>query len=1657
MRITLSRFVLFLCLACILASSRIYAQPATEQGMFALSLKEKIRLVKEYQIPDTLIRPFFNYFDPIYKATDFAFFKLQRSGVVNKSNIAGYLSDFDNKYRTLAKDFLKNPGLYSTAALKAADQKAADQKAVIGNGVNPPKPTPSVGNSEMSDSKKQPRVLNAACNNADFELGNFTGWTGTYCPPTNVLYPDSYSCSSFVFGNPTFYEGPYEDYFWSNPTSPTNPFLDAGIVQGPVNNTQNNYANYFGLPATPVAALDGHQTFMNAASGNDAFMSDVWGINLPREWGNAPGGSGTTSVRLGNDSAHNSSESLSYSFVVTPANELYTYHYAVVLFDGGHPVAIEPYFKVKMIDLTTNTEIACASFSADASAADAASAGLTNQQYTYTNSMNQVLTYSFWYNQWKSISVPLTANMGDNVQVTFSTSDCGYDSSFATSVLLPPAELAAYGYTCPGMPGTVYVDGGHFAYAYIDAECASYKVTQTPQTCPNNNIVLNGPNGFINYAWTGPGIVGNPDQQSVNVNASGHYHLSMTIPGEVLCTATLDTVMTVTVLSPLTTTPASTPANCTANDGTASVSASSGGTPGYTYTWSNGGVGATISNLAAGTYTVTLTDNNGCTFTTSAIVAHNTIDPTVGLTGTNLTCNAVNTGSAVVNASGGTAPYTYSWSTGATALTINALSAATYSITVTDNTGCQTVKNVTLTQPTAVVAGTTSATPATCGANNGSVSVTTASGGTPNYTYLWSTGTSGLSVSNLGAATYTVTVEDANACSVTVMATVTNPGGGPTVSTSETNLKCHADNSGTATVTATGAGTITYTWSSGGATGPTETGLAAGTYTVTVDDNSGCAVTNLITLTQPAALVPGTATTTPAVCGNLNGSATVTAATGGTPNLAYNWSNGVSGLTNSNIGAGTYTVTVVDANSCTVSVTAVVGATGGGPTVSSTGSNLKCFNDNSGKITVTATGGGALSYTWSAGVAGTSSLAAGLAAGSYTVTVNDGSGCAVVNVISLVQPSALTLTGTGLPTQCFGACNGQAVVIPAGGTLAYSALWSSGGSTGLSISNLCAGNYSVTITDANNCQHDTVLNVAQPTLVTATTSSTPANCNQSNGSATVVPGGGTPGGTGYTYSWSNGFTGATTTNPGLPAGGYTVTVTDSKGCSGTSTATIQNLNGVNALMQSQTPPTCSGGCNGSAVALAKGGTGPYTYTWNNTVTGTTASNLCQGTYTVTITDKNLCTSTAVASLTSPTALVLPNLSPLTACIGASTTLTVNPSGGTPGYNVVWMPGAQTGSSITVSPAVSTTYTVTATDANGCASGQQTVTVNVNGPIVLAASNEGPVCPDSTVTLSSQAAGGNGSFSYTWLTNPVQSTQNIQVTSGNNTQTYTVIANDGCGTPADTVIVTLNVSPDPVVNFSADKAAGCPVLCVNFTDLSTVAGGAVTKWSWNFGNGSTSTSRQPQNCYTKSGNYSVYLTATSNNGCRSTDTIKNMITVFPTPVAAFTTNPSSTTIVNPTINYIDKSIGAANWLWSFGDTTETSVSTLENPTHTFANEGTYCAKLIVANLEGCLDSATSCVVIGPEFDFFVPNAFTPNGDGVNDTFNGKGIGINQYEMIVFDRWGNLIFTTYDLSVGWNGTANGGDQICQQDVYVYKIVLTDVFNVQHNYIGHITLVK
>lgn len=668
-------------------------------------------------------------------------------------------------------------------------------------------------------------------------------------------------------------------------------------------------------------------------------------------------------------------------------------------------------------------------------------------------------------------------------------------------------------------------------------------------------------------------------------------------------------------------------------------------------------------------------------------------------------------------------------------------------------------------------------------------------------------------------------------------------------------------------------------------------------------------------------------------------------------------------------------------------------------------------------------------------------------------------------------PSNYTITINPMPTVnagsddtiCFGAST-LLNAIPNGAGFSYN--WTP--ATGLSATNVfnptanpsITTTYTVTVTSASGCSGTDDVIIHSDSQITAAKTAFDVTCNGAcNGQAIVIPAGGSGG---YTYLWSNSATTASIT--GLCPGSYTVTISDSWGCTFTTDTAVTEPTALVAAITASTPTSCNAVCDGTANSSANGGTigAGYAFSWNSVPAQNTANAtaLCAGPYVLTVTDANGCIDTAHVTIIEPSPVVVNPIAPVTICIGSSTVIAAVATGGNGGYNYTWLPaGTGNTATVTVSPIVTTTYTVNVTDANGCSAPAVQAVVNVNPPLSVTAFGTTSICPGNSTPISALAVGGDGGpYTYTW--GPVGTPAGTPVTVSPSTNTtYTVIATDNCGTPPAMDSVTISILPLPVIDFAANITSGCAPLCVNFTDSTLIASGSIATWSWDFGGAGTSNQQNPSNCFPNPGQYSITLTASSAAGCSATFTNTNMINVFEIPTAEFTASPNPASVLNSEVAFTDQSFANINyWEWNFGDGSAL-VTNVQNPVHNYPNDipSNYTATLTVHNNHDCYASVTHTIEIAPEFTFFIPNAFTPNDDGINDFFNGTGIGIKEYEMFIFDRWGNMIYYTDSLLKPWNGKANHGSEMAQQDVYVWKVKLTDVFDRKHNYIGTVTIVK
>ena len=530
-------------------------------------------------------------------------------------------------------------------------------------------------------------------------------------------------------------------------------------------------------------------------------------------------------------------------------------------------------------------------------------------------------------------------------------------STSGTSVTASPTVTTVY--TIIGASGTCT---GSTTSTVTVSGALSLSVTPNSSTvCPGTPVILTA-SGATNYTWSPSATLSSPNGTSVTATPlTSETYTVIGSSGTCTGTITANISATGTINAAIT---ATTATGCGANTGGATVTATGGNS--YTYTWSpSGGSTAGISNLSSGSYTVFVTASNGCTATAVTNITSSG-GPTLSVVSqASVTCFGSNTGTATVNAVGGTGPYSYTWSPGnLTGATQTSLNAGTYTILVKDANQCTTTETVSITQPIAIT-GNITTTPTGCGNSVGSATVI-ANGGTPAYTYSWGpTAGTGTSISGLAAGNYSVIITDSKGCKVTVNTSINTTGTGPTLSVaSQTNANCGNTSNGGATINATGTAPYTYTWSPSGGNAATASGLSGGSYTVFVADGSLCLSTINVNITQPPPIVV-TVTSTPANCGFYDGTATATASGGNAP-LTYLWSVNTNSATATGLSSGTYSVLITDATGC--SATGFVNVNSVGTLTVNVGNDATIFEGQSTQLNANAPYGSYVVWTPTTGL-----------------------------------------------------------------------------------------------------------------------------------------------------------------------------------------------------------------------------------------------------------------------------------------------------------------------------------------------------------------------------------------------------------------------------------------------------------------------------------------------------------------------------------------------------------------------------------------------------------------------------------------------------------------------------------------------------------------
>ncbi|WCL82166.1 gliding motility-associated C-terminal domain-containing protein [Saprospira sp. CCB-QB6] len=906
------------------------------------------------------------------------------------------------------------------------------------------------------------------------------------------------------------------------------------------------------------------------------------------------------------------------------------------------------------------------------------------------------------------------------------------------------------------------------------------------------------------------------------------------------------------------------------------------GTAPYSYLWSDGQTTAIATNLLGGNYCVTVTDNNGCTFT-DCILVNDPLPIQLTATVDAVSCHAGTDGEIILNASAGTAPYTYNWSNGVNTATNSNLSAGTYCVTVTDNNGCTVDSCFVITEPAVLATAAMLATNPSCFAGADGTLEATVTGGTQPYSYLWSDNQTTNPATNLVAGAYTVTITDANGCVVVDNGTLVDPA--PIqINFITVDVTCFGGTDGSASASAVGGVTpYSYSWSNGATTSQI-TNLAAGSYDLTLTDATGCTNTASVAVGQPTTAVQANilSITQPGCAGDSTGMIDADAQ-GGTPNYTFSWSTGETTEDLFNLGAGTYTLLATDSRGCSDTAVAVLYQ----PAAivlnvqqysNYNGAAISCPGASDGGAQVTASGGvSPYVYAWSGPQAQNGTLATNLAAGTYAVTVTDASGCTAIDSISLADPVPLDATIQQVNVFCANDCDGQiiATAVSGTGTLGvngYEYRILGPGQTGNVFSSnnnftgLCAGTYTVEVRDGNNCVLPVSVTITEPTAIQLSLSDTDVSCSGgSDGTATVSATGGTAP---YSYNWDNGMTAATIT--GLLAGTYEVTVTDANGCDMVSTTEVEEPAALTASM-SGNEPSCNGSTDGTVAVMVQGGTLPYTYFWSDGQGTATAVGLSAGTHSVTVTDGNACQLVESYVLGEPTLLTTSITTNAAACAGANSgSATAVPTGGTAPYTYLWSDGQTTATATNLAPGA---YSVVVVDSQGCSVTDQVLLQNPDPVVLSFVSSVNPSCHgdmDGSATV--VATGGAAPYSYAWP-NGEMTASATSLAGGQHTVTATDA--NGCSTT-----LTVNLVEPALLVVDTIRTTG--VNCKGGSDGTATAflTGGTLPYSFAWSNGMTGQSISGL----AAGTY--VLTVTDANGCQ---TLSQVIVMEPTSALVATLN------------------------------------------------------------------------------------------------------------------------------------------------------------------------
>lgn len=884
--------------------------------------------------------------------------------------------------------------------------------------------------------------------------------------------------------------------------------------------------------------------------------------------------------------------------------------------------------------------------------------------------------------------------------------------------------------------------------------------------CQTESLTLNATNAGATYLWSTGATT-----PSIQVNSTSLY--SVTVSNGI-CQA-IDTINV--IKSNLISSTQKTDIDCNGNTtGTAEVTGLNGITP-YSYVWNTNATTKAISNLAAGKYYATITDSIGCSIVSDTMEFFEPIAITLSFAVSNESCNTGNDGSIDLTATGGTGILSYNWNGGVLSEDRNNLTAGKYIVTVTDANNCKKIDSVNIIRPNGFTS-TENFTNISCnGANDAKVNYSLSGGSAP-FTFTWSNGSGDSLQTNLSAGTYSVLILDANNCSFRDTVIVINPN---VISSSlvGTNLTCFNNGSGSINLNASGGtGALTFNWSNGAVTEDISN-LAAAKYLVSITDGNGCQKVDSTILTEPLAITSSLAANAVSCNGSSDGTISSTV-NGGTLPYTYLWSNGLTTSSITNLIAGKYLVTISDFNACLKLDSVVISEPVLLTVILDSSSNITCFGLNDGRIYTSTLGGTSpYMYRWN-NTAAIDDLS-NLVPGNYQLIVTDANGCSDSLNTTIAEPVQLTTSINSTNISCNSNSDGSIDLSINGGTIPYTYLWSNATTTE-DLTAVAAGNYKVTITDANGClKLDSIL-ITEPAVLGLILTGTNVNCyNGTNGFADLTVSGGT---SPFTYLWSDLSTSQDISV--LTAANYRVTVTDANSCSKIDSIVITQPDSLTITSQI-TPALCFGSSTGAIDLTIAGGTSVYSFMWSNAISIEDLSNVQAGIYQVTVTDQNACSKVESFTITENSDLIVSTTVIDANCNQSDGAATATAAGGITPYTYLWRANGVV--TPTNSSLIAGNYTVIVTDGVGCQDSAVASVGNISGPSITLDSSHNVDCfGDSSGFLNITVSGGALPYTYAWSNGATiedimmlsTGTYNLNVTDNNNcvaVQSYSITQGD----------------------------------------------------------------------------------------------------------------------------------------------------------------------------------------------------------------------------------------------------------------------------------------